>query len=210
MLTKGGGESPAPQDPSGYALVTSFCSTIRKIQIKKKSFPSFPTGVFPPYHRADSQFISILAWLQLYISKLCGVGALFMWPHCNILGKMFKAEFWLFTDKIYVYLCSKWVLYHTAVKLGLVLVPIRVGLVWPRSRKMRSSHREVSLDFGPSSESFSLASWVLWGLLNKFDNDLACQIKLLLHFAWNLFCLAQILHAIKADTLVNSFSRWTK
>ena len=48
---------------------------------------------------------------------------------------------------------------------------------------MRSSHREVSLEFGPSSESFSLASWVLWGLLNKFDNDLACQIKLLLHFA---------------------------
>ena len=125
MLTKGGGESRAPQDPSGYALVTpsSFCSTIRKIHLKKV-VPEFPYRCFPPYHRADSQFISILAWLQLHISKLCGVGALFMWPHCNILGKMLKAEFWLFTDKIYVYLCSKWVLYHTAVKLGLVLVPI--------------------------------------------------------------------------------------
>ena len=50
-----------------------------------------------------------------------------------------------------------------------------------RPRSVQGSHKKVSWDFGPSSESFSLASWVLWGLLNKFDNDLACQIKLLLH-----------------------------
>ena len=29
--------------------------------------------------------------------------SLIMWPHCNILGKWFKAEFWLFTDNIFVY-----------------------------------------------------------------------------------------------------------
>ena len=50
-----------------------------------------------------------------------------------------------------------------------------------RPRSVQGSHRKVSWDFGPSSESFSLAYWVLWGLLVKFHKDLACQKKLLLH-----------------------------
>jgi len=134
------------------------------------------------------------------------VGPLFMWSHCNILGKRFKAEpFWLFTDKIYVYRGSEWVLYHTAVK-ALVLVPIIVECNRGRKKceanvQFRAHIEKVSWDFGPSSESFSFASWVLRGLLNKFDNDLACRIKLLLHLVWNLLCLAQFLHAIKGDNL---------
>ena len=71
---------------------------------KNRSRVSLP--VFSPrISELTVKFILILAWLQLFIPWLC-----------NILGKRFKAEFWSFTDKIYVYRCSKWVLYRLAFK----------------------------------------------------------------------------------------------
>ena len=116
-------------------------------------------------------------------------------------GKRFKAEFWLFNDKIYVYRCSKWVLYRIAFKAWFwSSLELSVAEVTKNAKRMHPrSVQGLSFDFGPLSESFFLASWVLWGLLNKFDNDLACEIKLLLHLVWSLLCLAQFLLAIKAD-----------